>query len=137
MSTRLQKSHVPGATVTIALESELNRIEKILFAEWFGQEFDRARLHGTYCHRDIAESANENDWQMSIGLCKVRLKVEPADTGQPNVKNEAGGGNTIGYPPVLQKIGSRTELLDVQVDRMQQACERMPHRCVIVDHKDE
>jgi hypothetical protein len=80
-STRLQKSYFPGATVTIALESELNRIEKILFAEWFGQEFDRAGLHGSYCHRDIAVSANENDGQMSIGLCKVRLKVEPADTG--------------------------------------------------------
>jgi hypothetical protein len=52
--TRLQKSYFPGGTVTIALESEPNRIEKILFAEWFGQEFDRAGLHGTYCHRDIA-----------------------------------------------------------------------------------
>ena len=35
-STRLQYRTVLDATVTIALERELNRIDKILFAEWFG-----------------------------------------------------------------------------------------------------
>jgi hypothetical protein len=34
--TRLQNRTCLDATVTIALERELNRIEKILFAEWFG-----------------------------------------------------------------------------------------------------
>ena len=35
-SARLQNRTFPDATVTIALERELNRIEKILIAEWFG-----------------------------------------------------------------------------------------------------
>ena len=34
--TRLQNRTFLDATVTIALERELNRIEKILLAEWFG-----------------------------------------------------------------------------------------------------
>ena len=33
---RLQNRAFSGATVTIALERELNRIEKILFTKWFG-----------------------------------------------------------------------------------------------------
>src|SRR6516162_9616913 len=80
-STRLQHRSFLHATVTIASERELNRIEKFLFTEWFGQKFHRARLHGTHCHRDIVVSAEENDWQMNIGLCKRRLKIEPTDTG--------------------------------------------------------
>ena len=115
-STRLQNCPFFYTSVTVALESELNRFEKVLFAEWFGQKFDRARLHGSYGHRDIAVPADENDRQMSIGLCKFCLKVKPADAGQPNVKNEASGSDTIGYPPLLQKIGSRTEGLDAQPD---------------------
>src|SRR6516164_6320116 len=95
-STRLKNGPFFYTTVTVALECELNRIEKVLFAEWFGQKFDRASLHGSYGHRDIAVSANENDRQMSIRLCKFCLKVEPVDPGQPNVKNEAGGCNIIG-----------------------------------------
>jgi hypothetical protein len=100
-------------TVTVSLKSELNRIDKILFAEWFGQKFDRARLHGSRGHRDIAVSAYENDWQMRIGLCKFCLKVEPADAGQPNVKNEAGRSNIIGSPPLLKEIDRRTKRLDI------------------------
>jgi hypothetical protein len=100
-------------TVTVSLKSELNRIDKILFAEWFGQKFDRARLHGSHGHRDIAVSAYENDWQMRIGLCKFCLKVEPADAGQPNVKNEAGRSNIIGSPPLLKEIDRRTKRLDI------------------------
>jgi hypothetical protein len=34
--------------------------------------------------------------------------------------------------PFLQKISSRTECLDAQANRLQQACERLPHRCIIV-----
>ena len=34
-STCLENPTFSGATVTIALERELNRVEKILFAEWF------------------------------------------------------------------------------------------------------
>jgi hypothetical protein len=37
MSTRSQNRTFPDATVTIALERELNGIEKILIAEWFGR----------------------------------------------------------------------------------------------------
>jgi hypothetical protein len=33
-------------TVKVALECELSRIEKVVFAEWFGHKFDRASLHG-------------------------------------------------------------------------------------------
>ena len=80
-NTSLQNCFFLDATVTIASERELNRIEKILFSEWFGQEFDRASLHGTYCNRDIAVPTDENDWQMNIGLCKLRLKIEPTGTG--------------------------------------------------------
>jgi hypothetical protein len=94
------------------LERELNRIEKFLFSEWFRQKFDRASLHGTYCNRDIAVPTDENDWQMNIGLCKLRLKIEPTGTGWPHVNNEASGSNTIDYPLLLLKIGSRTECLD-------------------------
>ena len=54
---------------------------------------------------------------MSVGLCKFCLKVEPADAGQSNVKNEAGGSNTIGQAPLLQKIGSCTERLDAKLCR--------------------
>ena len=35
-STRLQNGTFLDATVTIALERELNGVEKILIAEWFG-----------------------------------------------------------------------------------------------------
>ena len=36
MSTRLRNRTFSDATITIALERELNGIEKILIAEWFG-----------------------------------------------------------------------------------------------------
>jgi hypothetical protein len=51
---------------------------------------------------------------MRIGPCKFCLKVEPADAGQPNVKNEAGGRNIIGRSPLLKEIGRRTKRLDIQ-----------------------
>jgi hypothetical protein len=47
-------------------------------------------------------------------FCKFCLKVEPADAGQPNVKNEAGGPNIIGCLPLLKEIGRRTKRLDIQ-----------------------
>jgi hypothetical protein len=114
-STRLQNCPFFYTSVTVALESELNRFENVLFAEWFGQKFDRARLHGSYGHRDIAVPADENDWQMRIGLHKFCLKVKPADAGQPNVKNEAGRSNIIGHPP-LKEFDWRTKRLDIQGD---------------------
>ena len=63
----------------VGARAELRREDPDPGMVWLG--IRGARLHGTHRHRDIAVSADENDWQMRIGFCKFCLKVEPTDAG--------------------------------------------------------
>src|SRR3984893_9998219 len=46
----------------VAFQGELNRVQQIPIAEWFGQELDRSRLHGPHRHGDIAVASDKYDW---------------------------------------------------------------------------
>jgi hypothetical protein len=65
---------------------------------------------------------------------KVDLKIEAAQSGQPDVKNQAAGDIR---KLALQKFGSRTEHFDPQAHRPEKIPERLPHRFVIIDNVDD
>jgi hypothetical protein len=71
---------------------------------------------------------------VNAGPGEFGLKVEPAHPGQPNVEHKTGGSI---WKPSLQKIGARSEHLNAQADRTQQAFERLTQGRVVVNHEDE
>src|ERR1700694_2006155 len=52
----------------VAFQGNLNRIQQILIAEWFGQEFDRSRLHCPHRHWDITVSADKYERNADVTL---------------------------------------------------------------------
>ena len=66
-------------SAAVAFQGNLNRIQQILIAEWFGQEFDRPRLHGPHGHGDITVAGDKYDRNANVSLGQLVLEIEPAD----------------------------------------------------------
>ena len=79
----------PGDTVL--RNRLLNRIQKFLTAERFGEEFNRPGLHGAHGHGNIRVAGNENDRDLNVGFGQFALEFETADVRQPHIQHQAGG----------------------------------------------
>src|SRR6185312_17119139 len=75
----------------IPSERSLNRIEQILLPEWFGEKLNRARLHGLDRHRNVRMCCEKDDWNTYLRSFQFVLKVQAANAGESDVKNQATG----------------------------------------------
>src|SRR5262249_51847353 len=49
-----------------AFKRDLDGVQQILIAKWFGQKLDSSSLHCPHCHGYIAMAGDENNWDFSI-----------------------------------------------------------------------
>jgi hypothetical protein len=69
----------------------LDRVQQILISNRFGQELDRAALHGPNRHRKIGVATDEENRHAQVGPGQILLKIEPVAPGHPDVENQARG----------------------------------------------
>jgi hypothetical protein len=79
------------APFSIPFDRRHHSVQHVLVAKRFGQEIDRSALHGPDGHRNVAMASHEDDWNVNVRLGKFGLKVQPAQSGQPDVKDQAAG----------------------------------------------
>src|SRR5262245_38701521 len=78
----------PGA---VPLQCEMNRIQEIQVAERLGQEFDCPRFHCADAHRNVTVAGNEHYRNTNVSRRKLALKIQSAQSTQPNVQHKATG----------------------------------------------
>ena len=121
-------------TLSVALDSGRDRIEKILVAKRLGEKIDSAGFHGPHRHGDIAMSRNKHDWNSNIRLRQLGLEVETAQPRQSDVEHQTTGNI---WTPALEELRSRFECLDPQPYGMEEPGERLAHRRVVVHYEDD
>ena len=58
----------------VAIQRDLNGVEKILISKWPGQELHGPGFHRTNCHWDISVPRDEDDGNMNIGAVQLSLR---------------------------------------------------------------
>src|SRR4029077_2887578 len=122
------RSLVPSLAVSI--QRLLNRIEQLLVAERLGQKLQGTGFQGADGHRDVAVTANEDNWNCPAGVSQSSLEVKSAQTRHPHIEHKAAGDIRMLAP---QEILSRSEKLNSKSDRSNKVLERIPHRSIIID----
>jgi hypothetical protein len=79
-------------------------------------------------------SSHEDNWNLNVLLDQFGLKVEPAQSGQPDVKDQATRDIR---KSALQHFGRRSKHLDLQAYRLKQIGQRPAHRDIVVDNNDD
>src|SRR6478752_10114370 len=77
------------ARLSVAVQRQTDRIEQGLIVEGFGQELDRPRLHRLDCHRNVAVTRNEDDWNLHAGGDQLALNIDASRARKPYVEDEA------------------------------------------------
>src|SRR5215475_14024957 len=54
--------------LAIAVERNLNSIQKVLLAKWLGEEFNGASFHGLHRHRDVTVAREKNDRNIDLNF---------------------------------------------------------------------
>jgi hypothetical protein len=121
-------------SLPIAFDRHRYGIQHFLLAEGLAQEIDRSSLHGHDRHRDIAMAGHENDWNVNVRLGELSLKVQAAQSRQPDVEDQTASNIWKRAP---QQFGGRTEHLHPQDYRLEEIGERSTHGFVVVDHEDD
>jgi hypothetical protein len=95
-----------------------------LLAEGLAQEIHRSSLHGPARHRDIAMAGHKNDWNVNVRFGQLELKVQAAQSRQPDVEDQTASDIGKLTP---QQFGGGTEHLDPQAHRFEKIGERSAH----------
>src|SRR5258706_11560126 len=69
----------PGHTV--AINGLLDRVQEILIAKWFGEEFHGPSLHGAYRHLNVAVASDEDNRKMNIRVMELARQVQATQGG--------------------------------------------------------
>src|SRR5262245_61147961 len=72
-ATQIVCPRIVFTPLPIAVERNPNSIQKVLLANRFGEEFNRASFHGFHRHRDVTVASEKNDRNIALGL-----KIESA-----------------------------------------------------------
>ncbi len=92
----------------ILLQCDSNRIQQILIAERLGEKLDRSRLHSLDRHWNVAVAGNKDDRDGNVGLSQLALKIEPADSPQPDIEDQTAGRVRTLRPQKLRKTETAT-----------------------------
>ena len=85
-------------------------------------------------HRNVAMAGHEDDRYMNVRLGEFGLKVQAAQSGQPDVQDQAARDIR---KLALQHFGGRAEQLNLQSDRLKKVAEGSAHRYVVLDNEDD
>ena len=102
------------AALSVLCDRLLDRVQQILISNRFGEELDRAALHGPNRHRDIGVATDKDNRHAQIGPGQLLLKIEPTAPGQPDVENQAPGQVRR---RAIEEFLDRREQLDAQLRR--------------------
>jgi hypothetical protein len=83
---QLRLAYTPFA---VTFDGGCHCIQHILIAKWLGQKVDRTSFHRSDRHGDIAMTSHENYWNIDVGVRQLRLKIQTADSWQPDVQDQA------------------------------------------------
>jgi hypothetical protein len=72
-----------------------------------------------------------------VGVGQFSLKVEPTDSRESDVEDQAGGRVMVSETSIFQQLGGRGKRLDLQTDRLQQAFDCLTQRSVIIHYKNK
>ena len=122
------------ASLAIPFNRHRHSVQHVLVAKRLGQEIDRSALHRPDGHRNVAMAGHEDDWNLNVGLGQLGLKIQPALSGQPDVKHQAAGDIR---QPALQHFGRRTEHLNLQSHRLEKIAEPSAYRRVVFNDEDD
>ena len=75
------------AGLAVTLDSAANGVEQVLLAKRLRQKLNRARLHCSNRHGDVAVAGEENDRQGRICVGKLSLEIQPAQPRQADVEH--------------------------------------------------
>src|ERR1700722_18371992 len=115
---------VSFAPLPIPSNRRHHSVQHFLLAKRLGQKIDRSTLHGPDSHRDVAMTSHEDDWNVDVSLGQLGLKVQPARSGQPDVKDQTTGDV---WQLAVQHFGCRTERLNLQAYRLKKIGQRPAH----------
>ena len=117
----------------VLIDGLLDRIQKVLVAERLGEKLHRAGFDSPNRHGNIAVAGDEDNWDMEVALGELVLQLESADPGEPDIQHQAAGSSVA---RAGKKLLGRTERLDAQTHRPQQASHRLAHGRIVVYHED-
>src|SRR4030095_9753413 len=121
----LPPSPIPGKTY-------MDRIEKILIAKRFREEFHGARFHRAYRHWNISVCGYEDDGDTDVSSDQLCLQVQSAESRQPYIQDHAV--RAISELP-FKKVVRRCEGFGFEADRTQQVLQRAAHGGVVLNDK--
>ena len=78
-------------------------------------------------------AGHKDDWNVNVCLGELGLKVQAAQSWQPDIEDQAAGNI---WKLALQHFGRRTEHLNPQTHRLKKIGERPAHGFVVVDNED-
>src|ERR1700722_7088798 len=78
-------------TLPIPIDRRHHSVQHVLVTKRFGQEIDRAALHGPDGHRNVAVASHEDDWNMDIRPGQLGLEIQTAQPWQPDIEHQAAG----------------------------------------------
>ena len=79
-------------------------------------------------------AGDEDDRNANVGLGQLGLKIEAAQSRQPDVEHQAAGNVR---QLALQQLRRRAEHLDLQSHRLKKIGQRPAHREIVVDNEDD
>src|SRR5207248_7580020 len=92
------------AARTVASESNIYSIQKILVSERLREKLDGAALHRLHGHRNVAMSGDEDDLGFDARRGEIALKIQAASPWQSHIEDQTGRAiRQFGS----QKIGNR------------------------------
>src|SRR5215831_3461721 len=115
---------------SVARESRLDSLNKVLVTERFCQELHGTALHCLDGHRHVGVRCDEDDRHLPLCRSKIALKLEAASPRHSHVEYQAGWAvRRIG----LQEIGNRRKFAGMQADRPQQPRDRVAKLGIVID----
>ena len=72
----------------VPLQCQMNCIQKILVAKRLSKEFDCPRFHCADAHRNVTVAGNEHYRNTNVSRRKLALKIQSAQSTQPNVQDK-------------------------------------------------
>lgn len=123
-----------GAARPIPIDRDGDRVQHVLIAERLGQKIERAGLHGLDTHGNVAVTGHEDDRHAIAQGDQLRLQIEAAGSGQPDIQNQAarairqGGG---------EQVVRRSEGQRIESDRPEQVLQAVADALVILDDDNQ
>src|ERR1700732_1277591 len=114
------------------LDGVPDRVQQHVVAEWLGQKFHSARLHGLYRHGHIAVACDEYDWHVNPFDSDALLQIETVKARKRNVQYEAARNE---HAWVSKEFLCRGECLRLPTLGANQQLQRLTNGDVVINNE--